>query len=175
MRKRRIKGRSSKPSNRTTRYLLHTTSEAQGFTLIELLVVISVIGILAGIAIISFSGAQKQARDSQRKSDLRQYQNALEIFANKNNGNYPSKTDMVDLSSTICSDISLEDCPEDPRNEEDEIYTYRYQSDADGLNYVLWTAIENVSKPTYWVVCSQGRNGTTTETNLPPTDGECPL
>lgn len=153
-----------------------------GFTLIELLVVISVIGILAAIAIISFSGAQKQARDSQRKSDLRQYQNALEIFANKNNGNFPSRTDAagVSLSSTICSDISLDGCPEDPRNDEDEIFTYKYQSDgsgsgtADGLNYVIWTAIENVSGTTYWVVCSQGRNGTT-KTDLPPTDGVCPL
>ena len=54
----------------------------KGFTLIELLIVISIIGILVTIVSASFVTSQKQARDVQRKSDLKQYQNALENFAN---------------------------------------------------------------------------------------------
>jgi len=59
-----------------------------GFTLIELLVVISVIGILASIALVSFGPAQKQARDTQRKSDLKQIRTALELYYN-DYGYYP--------------------------------------------------------------------------------------
>jgi prepilin-type N-terminal cleavage/methylation domain-containing protein len=44
----------------------------KGFTLIELLVVISLIGLLAALALVSYIGVQKQGRDTQRKSDLRQ-------------------------------------------------------------------------------------------------------
>jgi len=40
--------------------------KVQGFSLIELLVAISIIGILAGIALVSFTGAQRQARKEIR-------------------------------------------------------------------------------------------------------------
>ena len=64
-------------------------SRVSGFTLIELLVVISIIGILAGLTLSSYSGAQKQARDSQRKADLTQLKTALEAYYSANMA-YPS-------------------------------------------------------------------------------------
>jgi len=42
---------------------------SKAFTLIEMLVVISLIGILAALALASYAGTQKQARDTNRKSD----------------------------------------------------------------------------------------------------------
>src|SRR3989338_2002064 len=107
------------------------TKLSLGFTLIELLVVISIIGILASLAIVSFSGTQKKARDTERKSDLRQYQNALEIFANRNNGLFPSYTNSggASLSTTLCSDLNLTNCPVDPRHEDDASFDYKYESD----------------------------------------------
>ncbi|OGE07316.1 hypothetical protein A2615_00525, partial [Candidatus Curtissbacteria bacterium RIFOXYD1_FULL_41_36] len=51
----------------------------RGFTLIELLVVITIIGILAAIAIVSYGGTQERARDSRRKSDLDAIKKALEL------------------------------------------------------------------------------------------------
>ena len=157
-------------------------SRSVGFTLIELLVVISVIGILAGIALISFSGAQKQARDSQRKSDVKQYQNSVEVFGNNNNGLFPSRTSAVAASSTLCTDVGLSSCPgpEDPRNSEDPTQEYRYQSNGSGsgavdaTDYVLWAKIEARTTTTYWVNCSSGLVGETT-TGIPPTGGTCPL
>lgn len=60
-----------------------------GFTIVELLVVIVVIGILAGLVLNSFSGAQGRARDAKRKTDIRTLTTALEIYYAEN-GQYPS-------------------------------------------------------------------------------------
>jgi len=154
----------------------------RGFTLIELLVVISLIGILAALAIVSYTGTQKQARDTQRKSDLRQYQNALEILANKNDGIYVSRTSGtgVRCASTLCADLSLSSCPADPRYEKDNSFVYRYQSNGNGngninaTQYVLWGKLEN--KEDYWVVCSDGGTGSTPQSGfVSPSGGECVL
>lgn len=51
-----------------------------GFTLIELLIVISIITILITIGVTSFSTSQKKARDSRRKTDLRDVQSAMEQY-----------------------------------------------------------------------------------------------
>jgi len=151
-------------------------SKLKGFTLIELLVVISLIGILAALALVSYTGTQKQARDAQRKSDLKQYQNSLELFANKNNGLYPS----YDTNPTsLCSVLGLgSNCPDDPRASESDQDSYRYQSDGSGTGnpeateYVLWAELENTDG--YWTLCSNGKVRAIT-TGIPPTGGACPL
>lgn len=55
-------------SNRKTNY---------GFTIVELLIVIVVIGILASITIVTFSGIQNRARDVQRKQNANDLAKAL--------------------------------------------------------------------------------------------------
>ena len=144
-----------------------------GFTLIELLVVISIIGILASMVTVSFLSSQKQARDVNRKSDLAQYRNSLETYANKNGGLYVIRASRVDPSTNLCSVLELgTTCPGDPKTSVDENYYYSYITDAAGTTYVLWSRLENVSSTTYWVVCSNGKSGTRTST---PTTGTCPL
>jgi len=56
-----------------------------GFTLFELLVVISIIGVITAIGMISYSSAQKRARNAKRKEDIQMVQKALEQYYTVNN------------------------------------------------------------------------------------------
>lgn len=56
----------------------------RGFTLIELLVVIAIIGVLSTIIIASLNGARVKARDTNRKSDLHQLTNAINLYFSQN-------------------------------------------------------------------------------------------
>lgn len=72
-------------------------NKAKGFTIVELLIVIVVIGILATLVIVTFTGIQQKARDSKRKTDL----NALDSHAEAyyaSNGYYPTLKDLQTAS-----------------------------------------------------------------------------
>jgi prepilin-type N-terminal cleavage/methylation domain-containing protein len=62
-----------------------------GFTIIELLIVIVVIGILASILFVSYSGAQAKSRDSRRITDAKAIEAALESYRSANS-DYPSSS-----------------------------------------------------------------------------------
>ncbi len=62
-----------------------------GFTLIEILIVIAIIGILLGIALVSFSGARAAARDAVRMTDLRTLEKMLEMYKGDQE-RYPTST-----------------------------------------------------------------------------------
>lgn len=55
-------------------------SDKSGFTLVELLVVIGIITMITALLFPNFMGARLRARDSQRKTDLKQIQGALELY-----------------------------------------------------------------------------------------------
>jgi len=141
-----------------------------GFTLIELLVVISVIGILASLLLARFGTAEKSARDARRKSDLNQYRTALENYGIKTGGVYPVRTTVGDASSgqpcTTLKGSYLSDCPKDPR-QDGTTYYYRYQTDSQGLNYILWAKMETSN---YWYFCA---NGKAAEKSTSPGPSDC--
>ncbi|MGB9585894.1 MAG: type II secretion system protein [Anaerolineales bacterium] len=60
-----------------------------GFTLIELLTTMTIIAVLAGLALVSLQGARKSARDGKRKADLEQIRSALEM-CRSDTGSYPA-------------------------------------------------------------------------------------
>ena len=60
----------------------------QGFTLIELIIVMVIIAILVLLLLPNLANGPKRARDSQRKSDFRSVQSALEQYFADNNS-YP--------------------------------------------------------------------------------------
>jgi general secretion pathway protein G len=139
-----------------------------GFTLIELLVVISIIGILASLTLVSYTGAQKQTRDTQRRSDLGQYRNGLETYASTNNGLYPIHASEYDVagfcgaSGELTKFISL--CPTDPLTTPTTIKKYYYLSDATGEKYILYADLETAG---WWYVCSTGKTSKTTNETKP--------
>ncbi len=63
----------------------------KGFTLIELLVVISIIAILAGIAVPAFTGVITRGQQTKALSDAKQIYLALKMYAGDNDGAFPSK------------------------------------------------------------------------------------
>ena len=146
----------------------------KGFTLIELLVVISIIGILSALFFASYSTAQKEAKDTGRKSDLKQYQTSLEQFANQGTGLYPAHTTAV-AADTICgsNDLNLSiTCPVDSKNGTDPYGYYYVSNGSSGISatkYALYAYLE--SSPDYWIVCS---NGTTVTKSDLPSISDCP-
>ena len=59
-----------------------------GFTIVELLIVIVVIGILAAITIVAYSGLQSRARDAQRSDNISAITKTLELYY-IDKGQYP--------------------------------------------------------------------------------------
>ena len=64
----------------------------RAFTLIELLVVISIIAILAGIALPVFSSVQVKGAQTKALSNAKQIGLACKLYATDNDGKFPSKT-----------------------------------------------------------------------------------
>lgn len=137
------------------------------FTLIELLVAISIIGLLATLSMVSYSTTQKQARDTQRKNDIKNIQSLLSSSGGKNNGLFPRRFDAVTSESSpgLCSDLGLSDCPLDPKDTSP--YKYYYCSSGFNVNqgefgatdYAIWAQMESASSTTYYVICSNGKAG----------------
>lgn len=151
-------------------------SKITGFTLIELLIVIAVVGGLSTIFITTYPSAQRRGRDTHRRNDVKQYQNALEIYANKNNGVYPVFL-LLDIdpsvvntgpSNDLCSDklgFSADECPSDPRSGlsvcSGDLCQYHYNSSSNGTRYTLWARLEQPVNPAapVFVICSEGTAG----------------
>ena len=76
-----------------------------GFTIVELLVVIVVIGILAAITIVAYTGIQQRARVATMNSDLNSVQNIFELW-NVDHSSYP--TDISATTVKASNDIVLQ-------------------------------------------------------------------
>ena len=178
-----IRGKTIKMNIKKGFTLTKAKRTESGFTLIELLVVISIIGILAALATVSFASTQKQTRDTQRKSDLRQFQNALEVLANKNNGFYPEYSSLGVSWDSFCNALGMTtSCPNDPKYDPsgldpNSFPSYSYQTDgtinnlssATATKYALWAKLENTTG--YWVICSSGTSFVSAGS---PNIGSCP-
>jgi len=71
----------------------------KGFTLVELLIVIIIIGILATLVIVTFTGVQAKARDSKRQTSIEAVDSHLEAFYAEN-GYYPTVIDLQDITAS---------------------------------------------------------------------------
>jgi general secretion pathway protein G len=87
-------------------FIVHR-SKNRGFTLIELIVVVTIIGILAGIAISNVRFAQQKAREAALKDDLHEMRKAIDDY-------YADKQKYPDSLATVKTDKYLRDIPKDP-------------------------------------------------------------
>jgi prepilin-type N-terminal cleavage/methylation domain-containing protein len=83
-----------KGKNKNSCLMSHVSCHKRGFTLIELLIVIGIIGILAAIILSGLGGLRSSSRDDKRVADMRQVQQALQLFHLKC-GFYPGEYDGV--------------------------------------------------------------------------------
>lgn len=79
----------------------------EGFTLIELIVVVTIIGILAGVAISNVKWAQQRAREAALRHDLFEMRKAIDDY-------YADKQKYPDSLATLKSERYLRNIPKDP-------------------------------------------------------------
>lgn len=150
-------------------------TKARGFTIVELLIVIVILVVLAIILLTGvLPSAIKRGRDTQRKSDLREYQVALENYATDNSQTFPVYQTETAVSTTLCPAklaSYIAKCVVDPGNGANSNFSYKYSSDNAGLKWVLWAKFEQGKT---WVNCSNGKSGLYSGA-LPLDGGICPL
>lgn len=120
----------------------------KGFTLVELLVVIAIIGGLSALLVPNYMGARERARDSQRKSDLKQIQKALEMYRQDQNPPlYPtaSATNRFGTCNNPfgTTTVYMNKIPCDPL----DLTPYYYSPNNNTLTYTLCACIENKADP----------------------------
>ena len=124
-----------------------------GFTLVELLVVITIIAILTGLSVSSYTSAQIKARDSQRKSDLDQISKALMLYY-ADTGVFPASFSFGNSSTGFVGNngiIYMRQTPKDPRKG----YSYVYKVSVDLKQFNIFANLENRNDSQ----CQQDSNG----------------
>ena len=86
-----------------------------GFTLVELMIVMAIIGVLATLAIPSFVGALKQAREAVLKEDLHVLRTAIDSYTADKQKAPQSLDDLI-------TDGYLKTIPEDPMTHSKETW-----------------------------------------------------
>ncbi len=134
------------------RLVLKEQCPSNGFTLIELLVVIAIIGGLTALFVPNFMGARERARDSQRKSDLKQIQKALEMYR-QDNLLFPTGLPTPGATWNSTSGVTyMNKVPGDPLG----VSSYYFSVDNNNLTYTLCSCLENVADVDFssCVVCT---------------------
>lgn len=104
-----------------------------GFTLVELLVVVAIIIIMSTVAMVSYAGSGKKARDSRRISDLEKVRLALEMVRQVGN-TYPATASV----QTVLVPTYLQAWPTDPKSG-----SYTYTRGGTGYTYTLNATMED--------------------------------
>lgn len=161
--------------------LFNGSQSKSGFTLLELLVVISIIALLSSIVIGSVNSARANARDAERMTQLREINNAIQLYIS-DFGYAPgvgcdSQTDSdtacfaVDTSSSwdvLASELSayIPELPSDPCGENcpgagsgnDPWFSYKYYSPSNIRAYESYCD-ENICSGTVYQLRAQTLEG----------------
>lgn len=79
----------------------------KGFTIIEVVLVLAIAGLIFLMVFIALPALQRNQRDTQRKSDLNLFVDALQRYAANNKGQYPMAPDSVggQVSPTLFPEV----------------------------------------------------------------------
>ncbi len=113
------------------------TRKQQGFTIVELLIVIIVIGILATLVLVTFSGIQQSARNTQRQTDIKAVASHLETY-NAKNAFYPTSDDLNNVTSAtwVASNLKGLD-KESTRDPKGTVYTFAAAATSNQYGYAV--------------------------------------
>ncbi len=132
--------------------IINTHRKKRGFTLIEILVVVGIISILVSFVTVSFSAAQKKARDVKRRGDLLTLQKCMETYFAANQA-YPTiSTRLLDGAVLASCDSSNSIAVLDPINaaygSPSVNYRYTYTENTPiNTNYSVTANLEGSSTP----------------------------
>ena len=143
----------------------------EGFTLVELLVVISIISVLVTLIAGGFRSSQARGRDAQRKSELKQIANSLELYYS-DYGKYPDTlTWGAEFTDGKTSYFKV--LPKDPVDSFD--YLYRPVDPPTNQKFQLFAHLENpedknLIETTYICGGSKPCNFSVTSSNTTPAE-----
>lgn len=123
---------------------MNREKKSLGLTLLELLITIAIVGVISAVGYTTYENGQEKARDAQRKNDLRDIQNALQLYYQDNNL-YPTAGSGIKSNNaswdTLLSTDYIKTMPKDPKNT--STLFYRYDSPSGNLTYTLSTDLES--------------------------------
>lgn len=109
----------------------------QGFTIVELLIVIIVIGILATLVLVTFTGIQQSARNTQRQTDVKAVASHLETY-NAKNAYYPVADDLNNVTTATWVADNLKGLDkESTRDPKGTVYTFATTATSNQYGYAV--------------------------------------
>lgn len=121
---------------------------SKGFTLIEMLIVVAIIGILSSLILVGLASFRSRGRDARRVADVKQVQNALEVYYTKNL-KYPAVTGgsaedrWEELTTTVTGGgIGISQLPIDPLSPSQD-YDYKECNNQQG--YIIAVILEDTT------------------------------
>lgn len=107
-----------------------------GFTLIELILVTVIIGILAGMVVVTFGGRVQESQVRAAKGDIANYSTAVSLYALDHNDTYPATLEGLMVSGGADRNYLKEFRPDPWGNP----YNYKPATSAKLADFSIWSS-----------------------------------